>query len=157
MNTDIVIVGAGPAGIFTALEMIRRGSKQKIVMLDKGAAIENRKCPKSKTKQCVNCKPTAILLPDFQAQALSPTESCRSAERLGAIFRSLSEKTWYRIQSVMPTKFTLNSAPTNILRDWTTPKKSKTYERERFRQGFASLTVPFAIWALKKLMGYIFQ
>lgn len=27
MNTDIVIVGAGPAGIFTAIEMIRRGSK----------------------------------------------------------------------------------------------------------------------------------
>jgi flavin-dependent dehydrogenase len=36
MKTDVVIVGAGPAGIFTALEMIRKGSKKKIVMVEKG-------------------------------------------------------------------------------------------------------------------------
>ena len=65
MNTDVVIVGAGPAGIFTALEMIRKGSKQKIVMLDKGAAIENRSCPKSRTKQCVNCKPYCHITTGF--------------------------------------------------------------------------------------------
>ena len=34
MNADVVIVGAGPAGIFTALEMIKKGSRQKIVMVD---------------------------------------------------------------------------------------------------------------------------
>ncbi len=65
INTDIVIVGAGPAGIFTALELIKKGSKQKIVMLDKGAAIENRSCPKSKTKQCVNCKPHCHITTGF--------------------------------------------------------------------------------------------
>ena len=45
MNTDVVIIGAGPAGIFTALEMIRKGSHQKIVMVEKGQAVENRRCP----------------------------------------------------------------------------------------------------------------
>ena len=35
MQTDVVIVGAGPAGIFTAIEMIRKGSKQKIVIVEK--------------------------------------------------------------------------------------------------------------------------
>ena len=40
MNTDVVIVGAGPAGIFTALEMLKQGSKQKIIMVEKGQAIE---------------------------------------------------------------------------------------------------------------------
>ena len=49
MKTDVVIIGAGPAGIFTALEMLRRGSKQKIVMVEKGQAIENRRCPKEQT------------------------------------------------------------------------------------------------------------
>ena len=39
MNTDVVIIGAGPAGIFTALEMIRNGSHQKIVMVEKGQAV----------------------------------------------------------------------------------------------------------------------
>ena len=65
MNTNVVIVGAGPAGIFTALEMIKKGSKQKIVLLDKGAPIERRSCPKSKTKQCVNCKPHCHITTGF--------------------------------------------------------------------------------------------
>ena len=42
MNADVVIIGAGPAGIFTALEMIKKGSKQKIIMVEKGQAVENR-------------------------------------------------------------------------------------------------------------------
>ena len=53
MNTDVVIVGAGPAGIFTALEMVKRGSRQKIVMVEKGQSIENRRCPKHKTNKCM--------------------------------------------------------------------------------------------------------
>ena len=57
MNADVVIIGAGPAGIFTALEMIKKGSRQKIIMVEKGQAVENRHCPKDKTKKCVNCKP----------------------------------------------------------------------------------------------------
>jgi len=65
MKTDVVIVGAGPAGIFTAIEMLRRGSKKKIVIVEKGQAIENRRCPKSVTKQCVNCKPYCHITTGF--------------------------------------------------------------------------------------------
>lgn len=59
-NYDLIIVGAGPAGIFTALEMLRRDSKQKILIIEKGRAIEKRACPKHKTGKCVSCKPCAI-------------------------------------------------------------------------------------------------
>ena len=65
MNADVVIVGAGPAGIFTALEMIMLGSKKKIVIVEKGAAIEKRHCPKSKTKVCINCKPYCHITTGF--------------------------------------------------------------------------------------------
>ena len=65
MNTDVVIIGAGPAGIFTALEMHRRGSKKKIVMVEKGQAIENRRCPKEKTGKCMNCKPYCHITTGF--------------------------------------------------------------------------------------------
>lgn len=65
MKTDIVIVGAGPAGIFTALELIRRGSKKKIVMVEKGVAVEKRRCPKAQTKECVNCKPYCHITTGF--------------------------------------------------------------------------------------------
>ena len=65
MKTDVVIIGAGPAGIFTALELIRKGSRKKITICEKGAAIENRRCPKSKTRQCVNCKPYCHITTGF--------------------------------------------------------------------------------------------
>jgi len=60
MECDVLIVGAGPSGIFTALELIRKGSKKKIVLLDKGHSIERRYCPKEKAKRCLNCDPCAI-------------------------------------------------------------------------------------------------
>lgn len=60
MNCDVVIIGAGPAGIFTALELLRCGSKQKIVLVEKGQPIERRHCPKSKTGHCVGCKPCHV-------------------------------------------------------------------------------------------------
>ncbi len=65
MKTDVVIIGAGPAGIFTALELIRRGSRKKITICEKGAAIENRHCPKEKTRQCMNCKPYCHITTGF--------------------------------------------------------------------------------------------
>ena len=65
MKTDVVVVGAGPAGIFTAIEMIRRGSKKKIVIVEQGAAIENRACPKSRTGKCMNCKPYCHITTGF--------------------------------------------------------------------------------------------
>ncbi len=38
MKKDVVIIGAGPAGIFTALEMLRKGSRQSILIVEKGQA-----------------------------------------------------------------------------------------------------------------------
>ena len=65
MKYDVVIVGAGPAGIFTALEMIRNNSQKKIAILEKGHRIESRFCPKIKTKECVNCKPYCHITTGF--------------------------------------------------------------------------------------------
>ena len=62
---DVVIIGAGPAGIFTALEMLKLGSDKKILVVEKGRAIENRSCPKSKTKKCVSCKPYCHITTGF--------------------------------------------------------------------------------------------
>ncbi len=64
-KVDTVIVGAGPAGIFTALEMLRRGSKKKIIIIEKGRAVEDRVCPKSKVGHCVSCKPYCHITTGF--------------------------------------------------------------------------------------------
>ena len=65
MNHDVLIIGAGPAGIFTALELLKQGSRKKILMIEKGSAVEKRSCPKSKTGKCVNCRPYCHITTGF--------------------------------------------------------------------------------------------
>lgn len=65
MKKDVVIIGAGPAGIFTALEMIKKGSHQSIMIVEKGQPVEKRHCPKDKTGHCVSCKPTCHITTGF--------------------------------------------------------------------------------------------
>lgn len=57
---DVIIVGAGPSGIFCAYELINKNKDLKILMLEKGNSIKNRICPKRKTGICVHCKPCNI-------------------------------------------------------------------------------------------------
>lgn len=49
MEKDVVIVGAGPAGIFTALEMLRKGSKQSILLIEKGSRWKNAIAPRPRS------------------------------------------------------------------------------------------------------------
>lgn len=57
---DVIIVGAGPSGIFCAYELINKKPDLKILMIEKGRRIEERQCPKRKTKVCVGCQPCSI-------------------------------------------------------------------------------------------------
>lgn len=59
-NYDIIIIGAGPSGIFCAYELIEKKPDLKILMIEKGRRIENRVCPKRTTNACVGCKPCSI-------------------------------------------------------------------------------------------------
>ena len=62
---DLIIVGAGPAGIFTAVELLRHGSRDKILLVEKGKPVEQRRCPKAQLGYSVNCRPTSATPPGF--------------------------------------------------------------------------------------------
>jgi len=54
---DLIVVGMGPSSIFLAYELIKLGKHKNILLIDQGKSVENRYCPISKTKKCLNCKP----------------------------------------------------------------------------------------------------
>lgn len=62
MKYDVVIIGAGPAGLFCAYELISKNKKMKIAVVDKGFMVQRRVCPMNKFGvPCKNCNPCAIL------------------------------------------------------------------------------------------------
>lgn len=59
---DVIIVGAGPTGIFTALELLKQKSELAILILEKGNNLEKRVCPMNTRKTpCVKCPSCAIV------------------------------------------------------------------------------------------------
>lgn len=60
---DVIIIGAGPGGIFAAFELLRKRSDLKIAMFEKGKPLDKRKCPidGDKIKSCINCKVCSIM------------------------------------------------------------------------------------------------
>ncbi len=59
---DVIIVGAGPAGLFAAYELITKNKNLKIAILDRGNSVKTRVCPMNKLGvPCQNCNPCNIL------------------------------------------------------------------------------------------------
>ena len=58
---DVIIVGAGPAGLFAALELTEKGAS--VLVVDKGRSLEGRKCPlkNGAVGQCIHCSPCSVI------------------------------------------------------------------------------------------------
>ena len=63
MKYDVIIVGAGPGGIFSAYELMKKRSDLKIAVFEAGFPLEKRHCPidGKKVKSCIKCKTCAIM------------------------------------------------------------------------------------------------
>lgn len=92
MKYDLIIVGAGPAGIFTAIELLKLRSEKKILMIEKGQSVEKRHCPKIKTQRCMHCKPYCHITTGFSgAGAFSDGKLSLSYEVGGDLPQLLGE------------------------------------------------------------------
>lgn len=63
MNYDVIIVGAGPGGIFAAYELKKLNQKLKVAIFETGHSLEKRLCPidGKKVKSCIKCKTCSIM------------------------------------------------------------------------------------------------
>ncbi|MEM1536289.1 MAG: NAD(P)/FAD-dependent oxidoreductase [Candidatus Bathyarchaeia archaeon] len=91
LKYDVIIVGAGPAGIFSALELVGKSALH-ILMLDKGPDLEQRKCPASRGFGCVKCDPCGLLCGWGGAGAFSDGKLTISTEVGGWLNQYISEK-----------------------------------------------------------------
>lgn len=60
---NVLIVGAGPGGIFAAYELVKKNKDLKVAVFDIGHSLEKRVCPidGKKIKSCINCNPCSIM------------------------------------------------------------------------------------------------
>ncbi|MGN0427909.1 MAG: NAD(P)/FAD-dependent oxidoreductase [Agathobacter sp.] len=63
MKYDVIIIGAGPGGIFSAYELMQKQPNLKVAVFESGNPLEKRKCPidGDKVKSCIKCKSCAIM------------------------------------------------------------------------------------------------
>ena len=63
MKYDVIIVGAGPGGVFSAYELVQKSENLKIAVFETGHELAKRRCPidGDKIKSCVNCKSCSIM------------------------------------------------------------------------------------------------
>ena len=60
MHYDVIIVGGGPAGLFSAYYLSEHSDK-KVLLIDKGKVSQKRNCPIKSYHECIKCKPCNIL------------------------------------------------------------------------------------------------
>jgi uncharacterized FAD-dependent dehydrogenase len=113
LKYDVIIVGAGPAGIFSALELAGN-SDLRVLMLDKGPDLEQRRCPASRGFGCVNCDPCGLLCGWGGAGAFSDGKLTISTEVGGWLNQYVSEKELAELMSYVDSVYLRFGAPSHV-------------------------------------------
>ena len=112
---NVIIVGAGPAGIFSALELLKQKEDTKILILEKGKNIDRRICPmKIKNISCMTCPECALLSGWGGAGAFSDGKLTLSADIGGFLRRYTDENRLRSLISYVDGIYVSYGAPEEI-------------------------------------------
>ena len=152
---DVAIVGAGPAGLFSAYELITKNNKLKVALIDKGKRAETRMCPmKINGGKCLNCNPCQIMSGYGGAGTFSDGK-LNFIPKLGKsdLFKYMSQSEAYQIiddTEKIFTKFNMDSEvyPSNM-------DEAKTIQKEVAKNGARLLLIKQKHLGSDKLPIYI--
>jgi uncharacterized FAD-dependent dehydrogenase len=116
-NYDVIIVGAGPGGIFTALELVKLNSGLKILLIDKGGDIEHRSCPAIiKNRPCAefNCNLCGLLCGWGGAGAFSDGKLNLSTQIGGFLNQYFDEEKLSELIKYVDDLYVSHGAPTEV-------------------------------------------
>jgi len=109
---DVIIVGAGPAGIFSAIELLKETEKPKILIIEKGKDIQHRVCPmKMRGTSCKECNECALLSGWGGAGAYSDGKLTLSPEIGGYLSRYLTNDLLSSLLSYVDSIYVQHGAP----------------------------------------------
>ena len=94
MNYDVIIIGAGPGGIFAAYELMKEMPDCKVAVFEEGYSLEKRKCPidGKKIKNCINCKRCSIMCGFGGAGAFSDGKYNITNDFGGTLYEHIGKK-----------------------------------------------------------------
>lgn len=140
MKSDVVIVGAGSAGLFAALELAEKSSL-KIVVIDRGDAPTKRFCPEQNYKGCTKCSPCHILCGVGGAGTLSSGRLNLKPDVGGNLYALTdSENTAWNLVSHVEKLFLKYGSPTKIYNPHTVDVEE--LERKAAAAGVKFISIP---------------
>ncbi len=94
MKYDVIIVGAGPGGIFAAYELMQKKKNMKVAVFEAGHPLSKRRCPieGNKVKSCINCKSCSIMSGFGGAGAFSDGKYNITNDFGGTLYEQIGKK-----------------------------------------------------------------
>jgi uncharacterized FAD-dependent dehydrogenase len=112
---DVIIVGAGPAGIFAALELVSAKKGIKILLIEKGKDIDERTCPSTVQKiSCTSCSDCGLLCGWGGAGAYSDGKLTLSKEVGGNLLRYIGDTALHELINYTDSIYVKYGAPSEI-------------------------------------------
>jgi len=112
---DVIVVGAGPAGIFAVMELMKASSSLKVLVIEKGTDIEKRRCPmKLKDIPCMACPECALLSGWGGAGAFSDGKLNLSPDIGGHLLRYMERKRLEELIAYVDKLYIKHGAPKKL-------------------------------------------
>lgn len=139
MEHDVVIIGAGPAGMFAAYEIAKR-SDLKVLIVDFGKDVDKRVCPMKKTGECIKCEPCNVMSGVGGAGGLSDGTLNIRPDIGGDLYEFMSEEEAWDLVRYVDKIYVDNGAPDKLYQ--ATSEEEEKLSRKAASAGLEFVQIP---------------